>query len=143
MVTYVTSYVCNIIYIGYPGYLGNIAGRSFIQGARRNHCKLINYIQKSACMSNYYFVYISVGKCVLQVNGVDIHTIPASSANALGLALLDVMFEKEESAGSLVVPSKVKSCKKPALDPVRVKKMFGKECASECSLYSFSSHIYK
>lgn len=57
---------------------------------------------------------------VLQVNGINIMTIPADTVYDYGLSLMDIYFTKEELVGSLLFKSKVKSCAKPALDAVRV-----------------------
>ena len=54
--------------------------------------------------------------------------MPAKDAKAYGRALLDLLFTKHEQKASVVLKSKKSS--RPALDPARVEKMFGKNLQS-------------
>lgn len=53
------------------------------------------------------------------MNGVNLKQIPSRDAYSYGLALMDVLFEKEELKKSLLLERKAKS-QKPGLDPERV-----------------------
>ena len=58
------------------------------------------------------------------MDGINLLTIPSRDVYAYALALLDIFFDKETLAKSLVFKSYKSN--KPELDPVRVRKIFGK-----------------
>jgi len=62
----------------------------------------------------------------MQENGVDVRRLPAKNVYAYGLALLDVMFTKDELARSLIYPSPKSS--KPGLPADRVDRFFRELC---------------
>ena len=67
----------------------------------------------------------------MQINGVDLLTVPARDVYSYGLALMDCFFTKEELAKSLCFKSK--KSEKPPLDHAKMEKLLGKHV-----LYFFS-----
>lgn len=67
------------------------------------------------------------------MNGVNLLRIPSRDAYAYALALMDVLFTKEELAMSLLFKSK--KSEKPGLDRERVEKVLGEYmlCTVWCS----------
>ncbi len=62
--------------------------------------------------------------CLMQINGINLKTLPARDAYAYALCLMDALFTQEEMAVSLLFASKRSS--KTALDRLRVEKILGK-----------------
>ena len=77
----------------------------------------------SGCYLATGTVSLSFCHVTIQVNGVNLLTMPARDAYSYGLSLLDVYSTKEELQKSLIYKSK--SSDKPPLDPARVQKLMG------------------
>ena len=57
------------------------------------------------------------------MGSINLMRLPAATPYAFGLAVMDVLFTKEELSSSLLFSSKKSN--KPALDPKRVEKLLG------------------
>lgn len=58
-----------------------------------------------------------------EINGINVMTVPSRDAYSFGLHLMDMLFTKDELAGSLLFPSGKSN--KPSLDSKKVQTMMG------------------
>lgn len=61
---------------------------------------------------------------LIQINGVNLKSIPARDAYSYALALMEILFTQDEMSSSLLFSSKRSI--KPPLDRVKVEKLLGK-----------------
>ena len=84
--------------------------------------KLSAMNEKLDCITELLMNKGDASKQELTIKGINVRRLHADCPYAYGLQLMDVLFTKEEMAGSLLLESKLST--KPALDKERVNKLF-------------------